>query len=78
MTLYWRQGSRPSPRKGNAKKAKRLSEEVLQTAMKRKVKSKRKMERYTLLNAEFQIIARRDKNQRLTGNAKGLGTQACF
>ena len=29
MTLYRRQGSRPSPRKRNAKKAKRLSEEAL-------------------------------------------------
>jgi len=34
-TLYRRQGSRPSPRKRNAK-AKWLSEEVLQTAVKRR------------------------------------------
>ena len=34
--LYRRQGSRPSPRKGNAKKAKRLSEEALQKAVKRR------------------------------------------
>ena len=33
MTLYRRQGSRPSPRKRNAKKAKWLSEETLQIAM---------------------------------------------
>ena len=75
MTLYWRQGSRPSPRKGNAKKAKRMSEEVLQTAMKRKVKSKRKMERYTLLNAEFQIIARRDKKASLSQMQRNRGKQ---
>ena len=39
-----------------------MSEEALQTAMKRrKAKSKGEKERYTHLNAEFQIIARRDK-----------------
>ena len=34
--MYRRQGSRPSPRKRNAKKAKWLSEEALQIAMKRR------------------------------------------
>ena len=45
VTLYRRQGSRPSPRKRNAKKAKWLSEEALQIALKRreaKAKEKRK------------------------------------
>ena len=43
-------------------KAKWLSEEVLQRAVKRReVKSKGEKERYTHLNAEFQRIARRDK-----------------
>ena len=36
MTLYRRQGSRPSPWKRNAKRAKWLSEEALQIAMKRR------------------------------------------
>ena len=36
VTLYRRQGSRPSPRKRNAKKAKSLSEQALQIAVKRK------------------------------------------
>ena len=46
MTLYRRQGSRLSPRKRNAKKAKRLSEEALQIAVKRReVKGKRRKER---------------------------------
>ena len=36
VTLYRRQGSRPSPRKRNAKKAKWLSEEALQIAVKRR------------------------------------------
>ena len=52
-----RQGSRPSPRweKKQCKKAKWLSEEALQIAVKRReVKSKGKKERYSHLNAEFQ------------------------
>ena len=44
------------------KKAKWLSEEALQIAVKRReVKSKGEKERYKHLNAEFQRIARRDK-----------------
>ena len=62
ITLYRRQGSKPSPRKSNAKKAKWLSEEVLQIAEKRReVKGKEEKERCTCLNAELQRIARRDK-----------------
>ena len=65
MTLYRRQGSRPSPRKKNAKKPKWLSEEALQIAVKRReVKSKGDEERYSHLNAEFQRIARRDKKKK--------------
>ena len=57
MTLYRRQGARPSPRKRNAKKAKRLPEEALQIAVKRReAKSKVEKERYKHLNAEFQKI----------------------
>ena len=62
VTLYRRQGSRPSSRKRNAKNAKRLSGEALQIAVKsREVKSEGEKERYKHLNAEFQRIARRDK-----------------
>ena len=54
VTLYRRQGSRQFPWKRNAKKAKWLSEEALQIAVKRKeVKSKGEKEKYKLLNAEF-------------------------
>ena len=61
VTLYRRQGSRPSPWKRN-KKAKWLSEEILQIAVKRReVKNKGEKEKYKHLNAEFQRIARRDK-----------------
>ena len=60
--MYRRQGSRPSPRKRNAKRAKWLSEEALQIAVKRReVKGKREKVRYTYFNADFQRIARRDK-----------------
>ena len=62
MTLYRRHGSRPSPWKRNAKKAKWLSGESLKIAVKRReVKSKGEKERYKHLTAEFQRIARRDK-----------------
>ena len=61
LTLYRRQGSRP-PKKKKCKKAKWLSEEALQIAVKRReMKSKGEKKRYTYLNAEFQRIARRDK-----------------
>ena len=50
------------PKKKKSKKAKWLSEEALQIAVKRReAKSKGEKERYTHLNAEFQRIARRDK-----------------
>ena len=50
------------PKKKKCKKAKRLSDEALQTAEKRrKAKGKKEKERYTHLNAELQRIARRDK-----------------
>ena len=55
-------GIKTIPKKINAKKAKWLSEEALQIAVKRReAKSKGEKERYTHLNAEFQKIARRDK-----------------
>ena len=54
-------GSKTIPKKKKCKKAKWLSEEALQIAVKREVKSKEEEERYTHLNAEFQRIARRDK-----------------
>ena len=50
------------PKKKKCKKAKWLSEEALQIAVKRReVKSKGEKERYTHLNVEFQRITRRDK-----------------
>ena len=61
VTLYRRQGSRPSPWEKKYKKAKWLSGEALQIAVKRReVKSKGEKERYKHLNAEFQRIARKE------------------
>ena len=55
------------------KKAKWLSEEALQIAVRRKeVKGKGEKERYTQLNAEFQRIARRDKKAFLTYQCKEI------
>ena len=55
------------------KKAKRLSEEALQIAVKRtEEKSKGEKERYTHLNAEFQRIARRDKRAFLSDQCKEI------
>ena len=71
VTLYRRQESRPSPWERNAKKAKWLSEETLQIAVKgREEKSKGEKERYKHLNAEFQRIARRDKKAFLGDQCK--------
>ena len=55
-------GIKTISRKKKSKKAKWLSEEALQIAVKRReAKSKGEKERYKHLNAEFQRIARRDK-----------------
>ena len=73
MILYRRQESRPSPRKRNEKKAKCLSEEPLQIAVKRReAKSKGEKERYIHLNAEFQKISRKDKKAFLDDQCKEI------
>ena len=66
VTLYKRQGSRPSPWKRNAKW---LSGEAVK---RREVKSKGENERYKHLNAEFQRIARRDKNTFFSDQCKEI------
>ena len=61
------------PQEKKCKKAKWLSEEALQTTEERReVKGKRKKERYTHLNAEFQRIARRDKKAFLSDQCKEI------
>ena len=66
-------GIRAIPKKKKYKKAKWLSEEALQIAVKRRdVKSKGEKESYTHLNAEFQRIARRDKKAFLSDQCKEI------
>ena len=66
-------GIKTIPMENNCRKAKWLSEEALQIAVKRReVKSKGEKERYKHLNAEFQSIARRDKKAFLSNQCKEI------
>ena len=66
-------GIKTIPKKKKCKKAKWLSEEALQIAVKtRKAKSKGEKERYKHLNAEFQRITRRDKKTYLNDQCKEI------
>ena len=66
-------GIKTIPKKKKCKKAKWLSEEALQIAMKRReAKSKTEKERYTHLNAEFQRIGRIDKKAFLSDQYKEI------
>ena len=61
------------PKKKKSEKAKWLSEEALQIAMKRRdVKGKGEKERYTHLNGEFQRTARRDEKAFLSDQCKEI------
>ena len=66
-------GIKTIPMEKKDKKAKWLSEEALQIAVKRREpKSKGEKERYKHLNAEFQRIARRDKKAVLSDECKEI------
>ena len=66
-------GIKTIPSKKKRKKAKCLSEEALQIAVKRReVKIKGEKERYSHLNAEFQRIAKRDKKSFLSDQCKEI------
>ena len=66
-------GIKTVPKKKKYRKAKWLSEEALQIAVKRReAKGKGEKERYTYLNAEFQRIARRDKKAFLSDQCKEI------
>ena len=54
-------GIKTIPKEKKCKKAKWLSEEALQIAVRRRSETKGEKERYKYLNGEFQRIARRDK-----------------
>ena len=69
-------GIKTIPMEKECKKAKWLSGEALQIAVKRReAKSKGEKERYSHLNAEFQRIARRDKKTFLSNQYKEKGKQ---
>ena len=66
-------GSKTICKKKKCKKAKWLSEEALQIAVKRReVKGKGAKERYSHLSAEFQRISRRDKKAFLSDQSKEI------
>ena len=66
-------GIKTIPMEKKCKKAKWLSEEALQTAVKRReAKSKEEKERYKHVNAEFQRIPRRDKKAFLRNQCKEI------
>ena len=66
-------GIKTIPKQKKHKKAKWLSEEALQIAVKRReAKGKGGKERYTHLNGEFQRIARRDKKAFLSDQCKEI------
>ena len=66
-------GIKTIPKKKKCKKAKWLSGEALQIAVKRReMKSKGEKERYTHLNVEFQRIAMRDKKDFLSDQCKEI------
>ena len=66
-------GIKTIPMEKKCKKAKWLSEEALQIAVKRRdVKSKGEKERYSHLNAAFQRLARRDKKAFLSNQCKEI------
>ena len=66
-------GIKTIPKEKKCKKAKWLSEEALQIAVKqREVKSKGEKERYSHVNAEFQRIARRDKKAFISDQCKEI------
>ena len=65
-------GIKTIPMEKKCKKAKWLSEEVLQIAVKREAKSKGEKERHKHLNAEFQRIAWRDKKAFLSDQCKEI------
>jgi len=67
------QGSRPSPRKRNAKKQNGCPGRPYKIAEKRReAKSKGEKEKYIHPNAEFQRIARRDKKTFLSDQCKEI------
>ena len=72
MTLYRRQGSRPSPWKRNAKSKMAVWGGLTNSCGKKRRQNKGEKERYTHLNAEFQKIAWRNKKAFLSDQCKEI------
>ena len=72
VTLYRKQGSRPSPRKRNAKKQNDCVRRPTNSYEKKRSEKKGEKERYTHLIAEFQRIARRNKKAFLGDQCKEI------
>ena len=72
LTLYRRQGSRPSPWKRNAKSKMAVWEGLTNSCEKRETKRKGEKERYKHLTTEFQRIARRDKKAFFSDQCKEI------
>ena len=72
MTLYRRQGSRPSPWNRMQKSKMAVWGDLTNIVKRREVNSQGEKERYKHLNAEFQRIARRDKKAFLPNQCKEI------
>ena len=72
VTLYRRQGSRPSLWKRNAKKQNAVWGGLTNSCEKKRSEKQRRKERYKHLNVEFQRIARRDKKAFLSDQCKEI------
>ena len=72
VTLYRRQGSRPSPWKRNAKRQNGCLRRPYTAVKRREGKCKGEKEIYTHLNQEFQRIARRDEKAFLSDQCKEI------
>ena len=72
VTLYRRQGSRPSPWKRNAKIKMAVLGGLTNSCERREAKSKGEKERYKHLNAEFQRIAKKDKKAFFSDQCKEI------
>ena len=72
MTLYRRQGSRPSPWKRNAKKQNGCLRRPYNSYGKKRSEKQRRKGKIFPLNAEFQRISRRDKKAFLSDQSKEI------
>ena len=72
VTLYRKQGSKPSPWKRNAKKQNGCLRGLTNSCEKKRDETKGEKERYKRRNAEFQTIARIDKKAFLSDQGKEI------